>query len=117
MASRAVAKASHLYRNESWDLIDAVKSGKSLEEVAYEDLPEEMQEMGSEERANYIRLKTKKREEIQGQIQTLADERRDYIQKERAKLASSDEKGLDEVIQEGLQELAEEQGFTFVKSE
>ena len=117
MASRAVAKASHLYRNESWDLIDAVKSGKSLEEVAYEDLPEEMQQMGSGERANYIRLKTKKREEIQEQIQTLADERRDYIQKKRAKLASSDEKGLDEVIQEGLQALAEEQGFTFLKSE
>jgi len=117
MASRAATKASHLYRNDSWDLIDAVKSGNSLEEFADEYLPEEMQQMDTGERAAYVKQKTQKREEIQGHIQALADERRDYIQMERAKLAESEQKGLDEVIQEGLRALAEEKGFTFTKPE
>jgi hypothetical protein len=114
MASRTATKASHLYNNESWDLVDAVKSGKSLEEVAKKDLPAEMQEMEAEERTTYVEQKMKKREEIQRRIQALAGERRDFIRKERA---DSDEKGLDEVIQAGLQSLAEEKGFTFKEAE
>jgi hypothetical protein len=116
MASRATTKASALYKSDSWDLIDAVKTGKSVEEIAEEDLPEQMQAMEAAERVVYIEQKAKKREEVQERIQTLAVERQDYIQKERAKMADSDEKGLDEVIQEGLQAQAEEKGFTFTTS-
>ena len=117
MASRTAAKASPLYKSESWDLIDAVESGKSLEDVADKDLPDVMQEMEAEERAIFIEQKSKKRDEIQGRIQALAEERRDYIQEERARLAEDGEKGLDQVIQEGLQALAEEKGFTFSETE
>jgi hypothetical protein len=113
MASRAAAKAGSLYKNDSWDLIDAVKSGKSLDEIVADDLPEEMQAMESEERLAYVEKKTRKREEIQGRIQALADDRREYIRDERAKLIDSNEKGLDDVIQEGLRALAEEKGFAF----
>lgn len=117
MASRTAAKASPLYKSESWDLIDAVESGKSLEDVADKDLPDVMQEMEPEERAIFIEQKSKKRDEIQGRIQALAEERRDYIQEERSRLAEDGEKGLDQVIQEGLQALAEEKGFTFSETE
>jgi len=117
IASRAATKAGSLYRNESWDLVDAVKSGQSLEEVADEDLPHEMRDMEAGERAAYVVQKTKKREEIKGRIQELADQRRDYIRKERTKITEGEEKGLDLVIQEGLQALAEEKGFTFEKTE
>ncbi len=117
MASRTASKASPLYRSESWDLVDAVQSGKSLEDVAVKDLPEEMQEMESEQRTAYVEQKSRQRAVVQGRIQALADERQDYIKKERAKLDDSDEKGLDEVIQEGLRTLAEEKGFTFAETD
>jgi hypothetical protein len=117
MASRAASKASPLYRSESWDLVDAVQSGKSLEDVAVKDLPDEMQEMETEQRAAYVEEKAKQRAEVQGRMQVLADDRQDYIKRERAKLDDSDEKGLDEVIQEGLRTLAEEKGFTFTETE
>lgn len=117
MASRATAKAGSLYKNDSWDLVDAFESGKPLEEVAEEELPEVMQEMEPEERANYVLKKAEDRKTIQGRIQTLADERRDYIEKERAKLIDDEDKGLDTAIQEGLQTLAEAKGFTFEKGE
>jgi hypothetical protein len=113
MASRVTTKAGTLYQSDSWDLIDAVKTGKSVEEISEEDLPEEMQIMEAEERVVYIEQKTRKREEVQKRIQTLAEERQTYIQQEQAKMADSAEKGLDEVIQEGLQAQAEEKGFTF----
>ena len=113
MASRAQTKASGLYDTESWDLVEAVQLGKSLDDVAVEDLPKEMQEMEAEDRFSYVKQKAAKRDEIQEEIQALANERRKYIKKERAKRADADEKGLDEVIQEGLQALAEEKGFTF----
>jgi hypothetical protein len=114
MASRTATKASGLYKSESWDLVDAVKSGKSLEEVATKDLPAEMQEMEVEERVAFVGQKMKKRDQIQGRIQALAGERREYIQKERE---NSDDKGLDEVIEAGLQALAEEKGFNFIETE
>ncbi len=74
MASRAASKASPLYKSESWDLVDAVQSGKALEEVAISDLPDEMQEMETEQRAAYVEQKTKQRVEVQGRIQALAGE-------------------------------------------
>jgi hypothetical protein len=117
MASRATTKGSALYKADSWDLVDAVKAGKSVDEIAQADLPEEIREMESEERDDYIEQKAKKREEVQQKIQALAGERRQYIKKERAKLADSGEKGLDEVIQEGLQAQAEEKGFSFTTKE
>lgn len=117
MASRATAKAGAFYKNDSWDLVDAVTSGKSLDEIAKNDLPEEMQAMESEERLAYVEQKTEKRREVQERIQALASERREFIQDERARLADGNEKGLDEVIQEGLQALAEEKGFSFVVAE
>ncbi len=116
MASRAASKASPFYRSESWDLVDAVESGKALEEVAVKDLPAVMQEMEAEQRAAYVEEKADQRAVVQGRIQALAGERQDYIKKERAKLADTDEKGLDEVIQEGLRTLAEDKGFTFAES-
>lgn len=117
MASRAAAKASPLYKSDSWDLVDAVGAGKSLDEMEVEDLPQEMQEMEVDERAEYVGEKKKAREAIQGRIQALAGERQDFIKAERAKQVDNGEKGLDDVIQEGLQTLAEEKGFTFDETE
>lgn len=115
MASRTAAKGSALYRNDSWDLVDAIESGKPLEEVAEDELPEVMQEMAPEERANYVLEKAEKRKAVQRRIQELAEERRDYIETERARFKNDEDKGLDTAINEGLQALAEAKGFTFQK--
>jgi len=113
MASRAAAKASSLYKNESWDLVDAVEAGQSLDDVVETELPAEMRKMQPEERAAYVAEKAEQREAVQARIQALSDDRRDYLQKERAKQLDGEETGLDTAIQESLQTLAEEKGFTF----
>ena len=112
-ASRAVTKAGRLYDTSDWDLVAAVGSGKALEEIEVENLPEPMKDMDDEEREEFVAAKAEKRKELRAEIQELARERRAYIDNERKKQSESTPKGLDEVIQEGLKSLAEEKGFTF----
>lgn len=113
MASRTAAKATSLYTSDSWDLVAAVESGTVIEEVEAEDLPAEMKDMDASERVAFIEQKSKKREEIQGRIRALADERQNFIKIKRARIADDDVKGLDQVITSGLRSQAEEKGFTF----
>ncbi len=113
IASRVATKAGFLYNSSAWDLVDAVKSGQPLEEIAVEDLPDSMQSMDDEEREEFVKKQAEKRDAIKAEIITLDKDRRDFIAKEREKMAQTAPKGLDEVIQEGLRSLAEEKGFTF----
>lgn len=113
MASRVVTKAGRLYDSSDWDLVDAIESGKPLEEVAEEDLPEAMRSMSAAEREVFVSEQSKKREDTQARISKLDDERRDYIDRERSLRIQAEGKGLDEVLQNGLRTLAEEKGFTF----
>lgn len=114
-ASRTVAKASPLYQATQWDLVDAVKSGQSLDDLDVSELPEPMQEMSVDERELFVEQQSKKREALQAQIGKLDAERRDFIEKARAEMKQSDEESLDAVMQRGLRTLAEKKGFSFEK--
>ena len=112
-ASRVVTKASKLYDSSQWDLVDAVKSGKDLDEIELEDLPEPMQAMDGEEREAFVKEQFAQREELQAEIRDLDKNRQVFIAEERKKQVPGATVGLDAVIQEGLISLAEEKGFTF----
>lgn len=112
-ASRVVTKAGKLYDSSKWDLVDAVNSGKALEEIEVENLPVPMQAMDNEEREAFVKEQAGKREALQAKIRELGNDRRAFIENERKKQAGSAPKGLDEVIQKGLKSLAEAKGFTF----
>lgn len=112
-ASRVVTKAGKLYDSSKWDLVDAVNSGKALEEIEVENLPVPMQAMDNEEREAFVKEQAGKREALQAEIRELGNDRRAFIENERKKQAGSAPKGLDEVIQKGLKSLAEAKGFTF----
>lgn len=112
-ASRVVTKAGKLYDSSKWDLVDAVNSGKALEEIEVENLPAPMQAMDNEEREAFVKEQAGKREALQAEIRELGNDRRAFIENERKKQAGSAPKGLDEVIQKGLKSLAEAKGFTF----
>lgn len=113
VASRTVAKAGALYKNETWDLVDALESGVAVEEVETEELPAEMQAMNPEERKKYVKEMSARREAISADIEAVGEKRQAYIVAERAKLAEENDSGLDEVIIEGLRDLARKKGFEF----
>lgn len=115
VASRTVAKAGYLYRNSSWDLLDALESGVPLEEMEVEDLPEPMKSLNEEQRREYIGELSRKREAVSDEIAELGEKRQRYIAEERARLASDNDSGLDQAILGGVRALAEKKGFEFDK--
>ncbi|MFC1633840.1 VWA domain-containing protein [Planctomycetota bacterium] len=83
---RGIAKSSSNYRNENWDLVDALKEDKAkLEEIETKDLPDNMQKMTAEERKAYVEAKTKERAKIQKRIQELNVQRKNYVAAEMKK--------------------------------
>lgn len=114
MVQRSVTKASKQYTNVAWDLVDASKEGKiKIEEIAEEDLPEEMKKMSKMERKEYIEKKKKEREETQNKINDLRKERDKYVAEQRKQVASEDT--LDEVIIKAIRDQAEKKKYKFEK--
>ena len=91
-ADRVLSKSSAQYRNDSWDLVDAVNNGTvKLEEVSADDLPEAMRSMSIEEQKAYLAEQTQQREDIQARIQVLSKARAAYVAEETKKLVGQDE--------------------------
>ena len=79
--SRTVTKGSHLYKNSSWDLVDAEEEidDFSYEEIKKEDLPEHLKDKSTEELKAYVDVQRKERENIQTEIAQLNKKRREFI--------------------------------------
>ncbi len=111
--TRVAAKASPLYNNKDWDLLDAAAAGDvKLESVAKEDLPAAMQPMSAAEREAYVGRKQAERTEVQRQIQDLSA-RRDGFLEDKRKTANPGQAGLDEAMLQSIRKQAESKGFTF----
>jgi hypothetical protein len=104
-AARAVAKASGVYRNEGWDLVDARKAGK-LKKISKKALPAPLQEMDREELNTYITKKATERKQLKKQILELSKKRKDYIAAEMKKKGKSGNKAFDTAIKRALREQA-----------
>ena len=78
--SRTVSKSSRLYKNSSWDLVDAEsESDFSYEELDKDQLPEELKGKSTEEIKSYVDKKRKEREKLQKEIAELNAKRRQYV--------------------------------------
>ena len=112
--SRAATKASCNYRNDAWDLVDAVKSHDfDLAKVATEDLPDAMRKLTLEERAKYVEEMAKKRAAIQKEIADLANKRAEFIATEMKKSGLAADAGLEGAVRRAVRKQAERKGFTF----
>ena len=78
--SRTVSKSSHLYKNSSWDLVDAAEDAAfEYETLKKEELPHELKDKSTSEIKQYIEAKSRERSNIQKEIQQLNEKRRKYI--------------------------------------
>jgi len=113
LLQRAVTKASRNYRNENWDLVDALENSKmELEDVKVEDLPEELRKMTTEERKAYVEAKAKERAEIQQKVQELNEQRKKYIAAETKKHQGKSDT-LGSAIIRSVREQAQKKNFVF----
>lgn len=111
-ASRAITKASAFYDSAKWDLVDAVESGKSLDEFEEAELPAEMQAMGDAEREAFVAEQAAKREDLREQIAATDADRQAFIAEERKKQANAPA-GLDDAMLEALRQSITANGFEF----
>jgi hypothetical protein len=104
---RTVSKSSHVYKNESWDLVDAAKDNKKVvESASEEELPQEMKGMSGEQRKAYVDQKANDRAQIQAEIQALSKKRQQYIADNKPK--NSTEVMLDDAMIKAIKTKAKE---------
>jgi Mg-chelatase subunit ChlD len=112
-ADRASAKASFLYRNESWDLVDAVKEDEGkLEKLSKNDLPVELRTMSRDQQRTFLKQKEQERTKLQTQIQTLTKKRQDFVEQEQQKSGTKTD-AFDAQVLSTLKDQGKEKGITF----
>ena len=112
LATRSNSKASEYYSNDSWDLLDALETGKvKLEEISDDSLPEIMRGMTLTEKRAYVAGKKAEREAIKKTIRDLSQKRTAYIEQQRKASTNSADNTLDRVIIQSLGQQLATKGF------
>jgi hypothetical protein len=110
---RSVAKASMNYRNDHWDLVDAVQNEKvELSQVKAEELPENMRKMSVEEKKAYVQSRQKERADIQAKVQQLNEQRKKYVAAEMTK-QQKEGQTLGSAVIQAVREQAQKRDFKF----
>lgn len=77
---RAVSKSSRLYKNSSWDLVDAAEENEEIvRKLKENELPSQLKGKSQQEIKKYITLKKMERSQIQEEIAALNIKRKTYV--------------------------------------
>ena len=113
-AERSISKSKKgVYRNSSWDLVDAIEDGKDINEIEEEALPEEFKNKTKEEKAALIEETKVNREKYQAKIGALAVEREKFITEEKKKRAEEGQE-IDDFgssVNQSIEKRAKTNGF------
>ena len=108
--SRTVSKSSHLYKNSSWDLVDAEKDKDfKYSDLKSNELPAELKDKSTKDIKIYIAKKRKEREITQAEIQSLNEKRRLFIKNQQKK----DDNGLENAMIKAIKTQAKEKKYTW----
>lgn len=114
-AERAAAKASGLYTNGSWDLVDAVeREGFEWAKVTEQDLPPALRGKTSAEKQAYVAKLKAERAALQARIRELSSKRAEFVKAERAKQAQGGA-SLQDALTQAIKSKAEAAGLSFTK--
>ncbi|PRQ02012.1 VWA domain-containing protein [Enhygromyxa salina] len=116
VVERSVSKCSGMYRNDSWDLVDAIDA-KSLriQDVDRSGLPEPLQGLDDDELRAHVAAKQQLRTSLQQRIAELAKLREAHVTAERARMSENPD-SLDSAIIGAIHEQATAAGFTLDQS-
>lgn len=110
-SQRTTYKAKSQYRNEGWDMVDATEIKPELiQEIKPEDLPENMRQMTTKERSEYLEKKRNERVKIKKEIVIIDSKMQAYIAEKTA--TASQGQTLDKVMSETLTKQVKTKGFT-----
>ncbi|HEY6564871.1 MAG TPA: vWA domain-containing protein, partial [Pirellulaceae bacterium] len=111
-SARIATKASPLYRNAAWDLVDAVAEAElDVDKLEEAELPPSMRGMSVEERKVFVGEQSRRRARIQRKIKQLHAAREDYVASETAPAMTQPSVTLDEAVRALVRDQAEAHGF------
>ncbi|SDW40807.1 von Willebrand factor type A domain-containing protein [Lutibacter oricola] len=111
VVKRAVSKSSRMYKNASWDLVDAVKDKKvDYAKLNKKSLPKHLQNKSTAELKKYVEAKQKERKEIQQKIQELNNLRKKYV---ATKTKTSKNKNLENALIGSIKKQAMKKNFSW----
>ncbi len=110
--NRAMSKSSKMYKNEQWDLVDAVdEDEEKLDKITDDELPKELKGKSKEEIKVFVGEKKKERANINKQIQILNKKRTKFIADKRKE--SAEELSLDNVMIKTVKDQAKKKNYKF----
>ncbi|MBE9489219.1 MAG: VWA domain-containing protein [Bacteroidetes bacterium] len=109
--SRTVTKGSHLYKNSTWDLVDAEEEIEdfSFDEIKKEELPDHLKDKSVEEIKSYVEIQRKERERIQKEITALSKKRKDFITQSEKENSNA----LESAMIQAIKKQAEKKNYTW----
>ena len=114
-AARAGFKASGQYRRSTWDLSEAVRSGKvKLKDLKPNQLPPEMRKLSLAQQRAYLKKKTAERAAVEAKIRKLTTQRNRYIAEQRKKQGSTDKPdSFDDAVIKTIRTQGKKKGYQF----
>ncbi len=110
-ASRAKAKASAVYRNDDWDLVDARKGGKLGEIRRRGALPAKLRKLSKKQLKGYLDQLERERKQLRQRINAVSSKRRAYVAGEMKKRGTRTDQAFDEALKRGIRVQAKKMGF------
>lgn len=115
-AERAASKAGGLYKNESWDLVDALNNKSvELDKLKSSDLPEDMRTLDTKQQREYLEQKSRDRQQLQAKIQDLSKQRDAYVDTKLKESGKKTADGFDAQVLNTLKEQGQKKGIHFEK--
>ena len=106
--SRTITKGSHLYKNSTWDLVDAeAEKDFSYDKLNKEDLPEELKGKSKSEIKAYVSKQRNKRNRVQAEIKEYNKKRQAFISKAKSETSN----GLESVMIQSIKKQAEKKNY------
>jgi aminoglycoside phosphotransferase (APT) family kinase protein len=113
LVQRSVSKASHLYRNPSWDLVDALAEGEAdVRTIDRKTLPGALRELDAAELEEHVEIMQNRRVALKDELSNLAEAREAFLQAERVRDAENSDEVLGDALIDSIRDQAEAAGFT-----
>ncbi|WP_455210361.1 vWA domain-containing protein [Kaarinaea lacus] len=112
LAKRARSKASSLYNNSTWDLVDALQEGKvKMGQLKEDELPEQMRTMDEHKRAQYVANKSQERNRLKQEIADLSKARDLYVAAQKKQTTTVSANTMNDALTAAVREQGSKKGF------
>lgn len=109
---RNALKAKKAYRNDSWDLVDAVEGDAGfLGRAKEEELPADLRGKSLEEKQAVVAAQASRRAALKAEIAKLEAEREAFLKAEAAKRGTTDAPSLESELIKGTRKTATKKGY------